>query len=256
MKKIYLDYNVVSYLRSGNDELLNQKYERIASDNSFIFSPAHIEDIAVSEKRDGIDKQIIIDELEFLSKITQQNALRPITRDFVELCKESPQDCYQRVIEHYGNNDWAEMVDRAIIKDAIANPLGNPLEVNNIEPEDILNKLSYKELIGAWLVNNKIISHNECIESLRWNFSDIENRFSVFEAYVNLAANLLEKIGYFREKETKARSRLHDVSHMIYAAYSDIFVTADKKMLQKTKAIYSMLQVPTKVMSLKEFYEF
>lgn len=255
MRKIYLDYNVVSYLRAGKDGLLNQKYEKMASDDLFIFSPAHLEDIAVSEKRDGADKQIIVDEIEFLSKITQQNALIPRTRDLVVLCKESPQDCYARVIEHYENNDLAEAFDRAVIEDAIADPLGNPIQVNNIDPKDILNKLLYKELIGVWLVNNKIISSNECTESLRWSFSDIENRFNVFEAYVNLAANLLEKIGYFREKESKARSRLHDVSHMIYAAYSDIFVTADRKMLQKTKAIYSMLQVPTKVMSLKEFYE-
>lgn len=255
MRKIYLDYNVVSYLRAGKDELLNQKYEKMASEELFIFSPAHLEDIAVSEKRDGADKQIIVDEIEFLSKITLQNALRPRTRDLVELCKESPQECYGRVIEHYENNDLAEMLDKAVIQDAIANPLGNPIEVNNIAPEVILNKLSYKELIAVWLVDAKVISPDEGIESLRWNFSDIKNRFSVFEAYVNLAANLLEKIGYFREKESNSRSRLHDVSHMIYAAYSDVFVTADKKMLQKTKAIYSMLQVPTKVMNLKEFYE-
>lgn len=236
--------------------MLNQKYESIAADNMVVFSPAHLEDIAVSAMRDNAEKRIIVEEIEFLSKIAQRNALRPVTRNHLVMYDESPQDCYERVVEQYENNDWAEEIEVAIIWDANANPAGNPREMNNIEPQEILNRLVYRELITEWLSSKGIINNDERIASLSWRFSDIENRFSVFEAYINLAANLLEKIGYHREKEDKSRSRLHDVSHIIYGAYSDIFVSADKNMIQKAKAIYSMLEVPTKVIGLNEFYEF
>lgn len=253
MRKIYFDYNVISYLRSGRDELLYKKYESIAADNMIVFSPAHLEEIAVSAMRDDAEKQIIVEEIEFLSKIAQRNALRPVTRDNVVMYDESPQDCYKRVIEQYANNDCAEETEAAIILDANVNPAGNPREMNNIEPQEVLNRLVYRELIAVRLSNAGIINTDESIPSLSWMFSDIKNRFSVFEAYVNLAANLLEKIGYHREKEDKSRSRLHDVSHIIYGAYSDVFVSADKKMIKKAKAIYSMLEVPTKVLIMNEF---
>lgn len=235
--------------------MLNKKYECIAADNMFVFSSAHLEDIAASEMRDRTEKRIVVEEIEFLSKIAKRNSLRPITRNNVVMYDESPQDCYARVIEQYADNDLAEEIDASIILDANVNPAGNPREMNNIEPQEILNQFIYRVLIAKSLSSQSIIGNDECIASLQWKFSDIENRFSVFEAYVNLAANLLEKIGYYREKEDRSRSRLHDVSHIIYGAYSDIFVSADKKMIKKAKAIYSMLDVPTKVISLSEFYE-
>jgi hypothetical protein len=140
--------------------------------------------------------------------------------------------------------------------DANTNPIGSPREMNNIEPQKILNKPHYKLLIAEWLLFSSEISTEDFGQSMDWKFSDIKNRFSVFESYVNLAANLLEKIGYHREKKENSRSRLHDVSHIIYGAYCDVFVSADKKMIKKTKAIYSMLEIPTKVLDLNEFYDY
>lgn len=81
----------------------------------------------------------------------------------------------------------------------------------------------------------------------------MKGRFSVFEAYVNFYANILEKLGYYREKEDKYRARLHDVSHIIYGAYCDVFVSADKKLVKKAKAIYSLLGVPVEVIELSDF---
>ena len=73
---------------------------------------------------------------------------------------------------------------------------------------------------------------------------------------MNLAANCLERIGFKREKEENYRARLHDVSHIVYAAHTNIFVTDDKKLNLKTKAIYSSIDVPSKVMNRKEFIDY
>ncbi|MEE4464438.1 hypothetical protein V2S84_20360 [Azotobacter chroococcum] len=253
MKKLYLDYNIISYLRAESNPDLKEAYDKASISHTTVFSPAHLEDIAVSEMRDKTDISIVKSEIAFLSEIAKRNALRPVTRNNVVLYDESPDDCYARVKAHYDNNDYAEAIDAAVIKDAHQNPAGHPREANNIPPDQILNHISYRELISLSLLKMQLISKSEIRNSLFWTFSDIKNRFSVFETHVNMAANFLEKLGYYREPESKSRSRLHDVSHIIYAAYCDTFVSSDNKILKKAAAIYSMLQVPTKILSLNEF---
>lgn len=119
--------------------------------------------------------------------------------------------------------------------------------MNNIKPEEVLMPFIYRELILMGLLNNGLIEKKDFEQALRWTFDDIKDRFYIYEAYVNVAANLIEQIGFFREKVKKSRSRLHDVSHIIYAGYCDIFLTNDKKLFMKTKAIFSLLNIHTKV---------
>lgn len=252
-EKIYFDYNVINYLRQSSNEKLNEKFAGLDEQSLIVFSPAHLEEIAVSEKRDKVSLDIIKKEIDFLTKIARNNSLRAITREKFVLFDEYPEDCYKRVLESYDLNDIAENIDEHVIRDANENPANNPKEVNNIDPSLILSHITHREFISRSLANAGIIDHSEMVNCLRWNFDDLENRFCVFESYVNIAANILEKLGYFREKKDKSRSRLHDVSHIIYAAYCDVFVSADKKLLNKTKAIYSMLNVHTKVLSLNDF---
>ena len=253
MKKIYFDTNVLSYLRNGSNLELNARFEQIASDDIVVFSPAHLEDIAASAIRDNTDSKIIDEEIEFLHKIAKRNGLRPVSRDDVILYDEAPQDCYKRVIDHYGNNDYAEEIESLVIADANHNPIGAPREMNNMAPEDVLTPIVYRELIALHLSSRGYIDQSEKVASLKWTFEDLKGRFSVFEAYVNLSANILEKLGYYREKEEKYRARLHDVSHIIYGAYCDVFVSADKKLVKKAKAVYSLLGVPVEAMELSEF---
>ena len=128
-----------------------------------------------------------------------------------------------------------------------------PAVVNNTSPADILSNIVYRELIARGLWKQGLIGKDEQIKVLTWRFDDLKGRFSVFEAYVNMAANLLEKIGYYREKAEESRARLHDVSHIIYAAYCDTLVTGDKKLIKKAQAIYSLLGINTQVLTNKEF---
>ncbi|CUB01615.1 hypothetical protein [Comamonas thiooxydans] len=253
MKKLYLDFNVISYLRSGQQPTLTSAFNEATKEQLVVFSPAHLEDIAASAIRDKTPPSITNAELEFLGKIAGRNALRPITRDRVELHDESPLDCYARVVDQYDVNDWAERVEADVIADAHDRPFGMPAEVNNISPADILSNIVHRELIARGLWSQRLITRDEQIKVLSWQFDDLKSRFSVFEAYVNLAANLLEKLGYYREARDRSRARLHDVTHIIYAAYCDTLVTADKKLIKKAQAIYSLLGISTQVLSNKEF---
>ncbi|NTV70122.1 MAG: hypothetical protein HGA71_08260 [Azonexaceae bacterium] len=253
MKRLYLDFNVISYLRSGLQPTLTAAFNQSAKDQLVVFSPAHLEDIAASAMRDMTPQSITKAEIEFLAEIANRNALRPIDRNRVVLYSESPQDCYARVVDQYDGNDLAEQIEAAVIADAHDQPAGSPKAMNNISPADILGNIIYREKIVRSLVAEGVIDRDEQGEALSWQFDDLKNRFSVFEAYVNLAANLLEKIGYYREAKDRSRARLHDVSHIIYAAYCDTFVTADRKLAKKAQAIYSLLGICTQVLSDKEF---
>lgn len=253
MKRLYLDFNVISYLRSGLQPTLTAAFNQAAKDQLVVFSPAHLEDIAASAMRDMTPPSITKAEIEFLAEIAGRNALRPIDRYLVVLYNESPQDCYARVVDQYDGNSLAEQIEAAVIADAHDQPAGSPKEMNNISPADILGNFVHRELIVSHLADEGVIDRDEQCEALSWQFDDLKNRFSVFEAYVNLAANLLEKIGYYREAKDRSRARLHDVSHIIYAAYCDTFVTADRKLAKKAQAIYSLLGICTQVLSDKEF---
>lgn len=258
--KIYLDHNLIIYLRNNSNKEFGDKVKAMKENGfDFIFSPAHLEEIAVSAMRHDVEKSIIENDIKFLTELCGSNSLRPkpTTLNDVEYGTEYPEDCYKRVIENYSVNDYAEAVDKDIIQRAHDNPFSNPKDVNNQKPKDVLSHLSYISIILKSLVINKLITQSEAIKKLQsspnYNLAD---EFRTLEHSVNCAANLLEKIGYYREDTKKSRSRLHDVSHIIYGRYADIFVTNDKKLLKKTEAIYSLLDIDTKILSMKEFIDF
>ena len=254
MKKLYLDFNVVNYLKDYPQGKVQEIIKKF-NDYLIVFSPAHIEEIAVSEMRDNQSKEIIDKELDFIYQLAQTNALRPITREECSLYEETPFDCYERVIKYYNRNDLAEELEQRVMQFAHNFPISAPKYMNNIKPEEVLMRYTYKELIIKGLLNNGLLDKINAEEALRWTFSDIENKFYIYEAYVSTAAYFLEQLGFFREKVKKSRSRLHDVSHTIYAGYCDTFITNDKKLFMKTKAIYSLLNMKTEVIYLDDLLQ-
>ncbi|WOH37678.1 hypothetical protein RI844_00090 [Thalassotalea fonticola] len=256
--KIYLDHNLIVYLRKNSNIQLEEAVDAMKErGDEFIFSPAHLEEIAVSSMRHGVDEVTIDKDITFLTELCGTNSLRPTTRNDVLYGSESPKTCYERVINQYKSNDYAESVEESIIRDANENPLGNPKEMNNKDPEEILSHITYTELLLLSLEQYNLTTHSESIEHLQ-NFPKLrlKNKFCLLEHSVYFAANLIEKLGYYRESTKKSRSRLHDVSHIIYGKYSDIFVTNDTKLLNKARAIYFFLDINTQVLTLEEFIKY
>lgn len=254
MKKLYLDFNIINYLKDNSLDGVQDIIDTF-DEYTIVFSPAHIEEIAVSEKRENQPKDIINQELDFLYKLAKTNALRPITRDECVIYNETPFDCYDRVIKYYNKNDLAEDIEKIVIEQAHDFPISEPKYMNNVKPEEVLMPFIYREFILKELLNNGLIDKKDIEQALQWTFDDIKDRFYIYEAYVNSASNLIERIGFFREAVQKYRSRLHDVSHIIYAGYCDIFITNDQKLFMKTKAIFSLLNIETKVEYLNDLQQ-
>lgn len=254
--KIYLDHNLVVYLRNNSSSELSEKidnHKKLGSD--ILYSPAHLEEIAVSQMRNNVEKETVDKDIDFLTALCGKNSIRPISREEVVIYTEYPRDCYERVISQYHKNDQAESMEKEFFIDVHKNSTSDPKEMNNYNPAELFcETLINKELLLRSLIKNNLISQQEALECLQsGSYKILHNRFCVLEHSFNYIANWLEMIGYYRESEDKSRSRLHDVSHIIYASYSDLFVSNDKKLIKKAAAIYSILEVQTKVMAMGEY---
>jgi hypothetical protein len=204
------------------------------------------------------------EKIDFLSSLTNNVEILPYRRNDVRiiedlgayLCEEHPEICYERVVNSYENNDFAEKIEEYFLAEAKEKNFysNDPNIINNVAPEIVLSDQIYdlkiKERFFMALLTTGD-DKNRILELIKFNFKSIKSDCSAFQVALNIVFNELEKIRYYPEKQEKYRSRLHDVSHAIYAAYCDYFVTEDSKLSYKTKAAYSYLKIDTTVTDLK-----
>ena len=68
--KIYLDHNLVVYLRNNSSSELSEKidnHRKLGSD--ILYSPAHLEEIAVSQMRNNVEKETVDKDIDFLTAL-------------------------------------------------------------------------------------------------------------------------------------------------------------------------------------------
>ncbi len=210
-------------------------------------------------------------ELEMLLNSYDNGKLQehPATRKVFE----KPLDCFNRVVEdldvtgfahnndvfHLGrrNKESLENNFKSIQKDCSnietfeeyqnKYKLG-PKRLSSLEPSKIFEIEAVKEALNVFLEENheySLTTGNILLSS-----------HNLLERTVTLILNFLEKIGYNQEennKVVKLRSRMHDVTHAIYGAQADYFVTNDVRFRKKLKATYYFLDLPCKVLSPEEF---
>ena len=89
------------------------------------------------------------------------------------------------------------------------------------------------------------------LEDFKW--PSISKSHAVLEHVFEILMNYLEEVRFRPEEVKKSRSRMHDVTHAIYATKAEIFVTGDDRFYHKIKVAYHYLNVLTKILSLEEF---
>lgn len=67
------------------------------------------------------------------------------------------------------------------------------------------------------------------------------------------AYNSLNILGLDQERKINFASSLDDANHSFYAAHCDYFIVNDQQLQVKTKVLYKLLGIETKVLSLEEF---
>lgn len=110
-------------------------------------------------------------------------------------------------------------------------------------------KMLYDEYKNITFKEKKNIK--DMFESIFHNETNIFKKISFDHSLVeNIIDNLMKILmscGFYLEAEKKATSNLHDTTHCIYAAYSDFFITRDRKFKYKVEAIYNYLNIKTQV---------
>ena len=249
---------------SGDSKLKNKVKTLNRNEYLLLYSPAHIEEIAVSTMRNEYPLSKTYEKLEFISKLTFDYELLPFERsdtrlifkDNIYIYEENPRICYERVVKDYSRNDYAEKVDGEIltVSEEINFYDNDPTEINNKTPLEIIKEC--EQLISDSFILAMKESYNTSYTSKdvrKIRDLGIKNPFQIFEAFVNVIFNCLEALRYFPEKPTNGRSRLHDVSHAIYGAYCDEFISGDNKLIRKSQVAYKYLGVYTEIIKLKEY---
>lgn len=275
---VYIDFNIFIELEKNNSLDFFKKLK----DNNLIlvFSPAHVEEIFINKLHYNKDDGFIKDKLNYLSKITNDLCLLPyrqpnktiIKNMGVFLYKERPSETYLRVSKNRGeDNKVSENNQKSELQNAekITSELGFcPKIQNNKNPKDFLDK--YKdELIGKLndyifsmtLVSIFLESHRVFLNYLpdkkieELNFLYLKNFFPVYELCIEKLFLKLEQSAFYSEKSDNNINALHDVTHAIYGSYCSYFITNDKKLYAKSRAIYDWLGCPCKVLGYQDFMD-
>lgn len=257
MKLLYLDYNLYVYLMDKNPQLISHINNLKQDAYQLIYSPAHIEEVAVPMMRDKRPIEEAFEKLEFISSLTDNHELLPYKRDDTQiikkmgtfLCRESPKKCYLRVVSNYKNNDIAENLEQEFLEKVTDQNLYNnePSIFNNTKHNQVLKKYYEEIMIGFNKVLWDYYKKRHPFSNKTLSFADIKHDFQKVECMINLLFNWVEALRFFPEPVKKYRSRMHDVSHAIYASYSSEILTSDRKFANKLKVVYDFLSIKTKI---------
>ena len=237
MATYYLDNNVFVEIEQGNIDISSF----LSNHNSkYYFSPSHIDELIEGER---IGKLSVENRLKLIEDLASNNCIMSGFSN-PELCVRSPLQVYQdaktpivTIIRQLTNHSISNLI---LDRDEFLNIIRmRKIEVNNIPSQDILIKLNDILLKYMNISISGLLLRSEAIGR------------TVFGTLFNL----LDLACYYKDKQTEHSNiaRFHDASHAYYAQLCDFFVSEDKRMRYKTKAVYSYLGIATSVLSFQEF---
>lgn len=238
MTKVYLDNNVLVDIECGSYNLSDfLKYENV----EYYFSSSHIDELIEGRRLKSLS---VNNRLSLIEKLCNTNYILP-GNILPEIYPMSPQRVYE-----IGNSPLTMLLHNKI-NEAVSNIIVDrekfleilrikKVEINNIPPQSILKEL-----------DNALITHA--------NIS-IESYLKTSEAIIGLTIfdtlfNLLDSVCYYKDKQTEHSNiaRLHDAFHAYYAQLCDYFVSQDKRMRNKTEAVYRYLGIKTTTLSTTDY---
>ena len=237
MAACYLDNNVLVEIEQGN---ISVSTFLSIQNSKYYFSPSHIDELIEGE---GIGKLSVEGRLKLIEDLTSNNYILPGFPN-PELYERSPFQVYQDEKSPF-NSCIRQLTNQAMSnfildRDEFLSIVKlRKIEVNNIPSHDILIKLD--DILSKYM--------NISIPELLFR-SEAMGR-TVFGTLFNL----LDLACYYKDKQTEHSNiaRFHDASHAYFAQLCDVFVSEDKRMRYKTKAVYSYLGIKTSVFSFQEF---
>lgn len=271
MKYFYFDHNVIIELHKGTSLDLLETVENInARGFRIVFSPAHIEEIAALIMRYGGNVELAADLLCYIDNLTQSTAFLPLQilglsqeeKDGIYISKEHPALTCKRVLRHYDWNIIAEKSQNGKIVNGRNNELKTGVsskEINNSNIQLLIDEFKSK-VYGLVLQYHAALTENgsyPCIPAPpkvdELSFEYLRKAWPLHELVVDKIFEFLEFKRYQTDKSSNITSSLHDTTHAIYAAHSDVFVSNDRRLRKRSEIAYAWLGVKTQVLSVNEF---
>lgn len=258
-KKVYFDYNVFEYVNKNHCDVSWKSMFDI------FCSVAHAEEYykAYCNANDKDLPKKTYDVIEEVKKIGVVLNPSPIyTKPIIEK-KELFFDCVERCRRQDTRNEircrenWAVECDKAIYENlkkddgSVVNnstlaceKIWQKHEVRNILVEALKDNDFYEESL---LFANDNIEVGRCMDYRKYSFCK-------FRDLVEILYRVLNMSGYNNDKvKEDMSSRVHDISHIIYASYCDYFVTLDQRLVKKARAIYWLANIETKLITYEDF---
>jgi predicted nucleic acid-binding protein len=247
--KAYLDTNIYIDLEQNNYSLkqvlncVNSKIDEV------YFSASHLQEAEeiLGENQNEIDFRIK-KRVQTLHKVTNSRYINEDLENNVWYKIEHPENVLETIRDVPGTNEIMKSFTNLISseqKDEFRKSLGvDSAYLNNYSDKDVVNHLNVK--LENWGLKQSFLEMIEHSISFHPQASSmgVSNRFAaIFE--------FLDMIGYWKDKETSKSNyaRFWDSSHAFYAAHCDYFISNDKKTCMKTKVLYTIYQIPTKIVS-------
>ena len=280
MTEVYLDMNVLVDCIQERDPAVVSKINELASRGAvFPYSPAHMEEVAVilrAEKDRHKAIEYVKKNIEYISELSGDWEYLPSVDSGVRLKQEHPSECLKRVVDHYDVSVFAEQNEQFVQCFRDEASYREYFDINENDEgalEGVPFFSSFQAAHGvdkrrlANLPPSQVFQQENVLSALRAKmqnytsdgevkkYREIKQSHREIESTVSLLLNFLEQIGYRTEERGRYRSRMHDVSHAIYATRSNYLVVGDKKYRENVCAIYDFLEVPSVVLSKEDFFE-
>jgi hypothetical protein len=244
---IYLDLNVmIDYFQNSNEELskiINNQLTDPAV--RFPYSPAHIEEtfniyrsFPDFEESFSLSDSLVFKELSNISKLSNNIEYLPCKDNGIIMIWEFPFCCFQRVLEEYELTHFAEKCAE-ITRSSGCSLKYEIHNINDVDGSELFKRRDVCEYLSNFL--DIFTDRGNDIISKGMNYQQIVERT------IPLLFDFLDAIKYKSGKDSQVRSNMHDVTHCKYATKADIFVTNDRKLFHRTKAIYSLINEKTNI---------
>jgi len=247
---VYIDWNILISLKDKRfSEEKNNKF--IKNDLILLpFSSSHIQEADnIENENSQIRDKLIKEHLDFLNMLSK-NFYIYFDNNKLIFMEQNCEDVLETI--KIGNFDYKSLMKAGInilsepIKELSRNYFGiEPEKLNNISPEEVVVFLNEKisSLIPMSIL--ELIDNSFKLMTSNPNFILPSKFGALFE--------IIDMLGYWKDKEGKNFSRAWDFMHAFYASICDFFISDDKRTRNKTKVLYYEYKIKTKVLSSDEF---
>jgi hypothetical protein len=233
--KAYLDNNVLVDIEQGKfkvEDFLSRP------NTEYCYSDAHLGELLEARENPKVSQE---GRLDLISRLCGQKCILTGVLNAPEFFQKDVEEMYRIVDTPLRSAINAMAIKGGNIYEKVRIELGfESRQFNNEPPEMVLEIIDERmqEKLGIGLIPYLLSTE----------------AFGGKVLYYTLL-NIIDTANYWGDIKTNHSdvARLYDASHTYSAMICDALVTSDKRMMAKVKAIYSRLNVSTKVISVKEF---